>query len=62
MEFIYLLLIMAIVASVVWNFQRRYCRICPHCGESIPKIAKVCKSCTRDVPPLSLEDDGGWPK
>ena len=29
-------------------------RTCPHCLEQVPEAAKVCKFCTRELPPVAL--------
>jgi len=28
-------------------------RVCPHCAEEIKAAAKVCRCCSRDVPPMT---------
>jgi predicted amidophosphoribosyltransferase len=39
-------LIFAVLASLWWM---RLSRICPHCGSRIPREAKVCRDCGREL-------------
>jgi uncharacterized paraquat-inducible protein A len=59
MGFVLYVVFMAIIVTVATGFQSTVNRLCPHCMASIPKAAAVCKYCTRDVTPLSIDDDGG---